>query len=267
MFRLQPFVSEKIWGYENWIVSTHPAGESLCLSTGTARPLKETLGKAYPLLIKVIQANETLSVQVHPDDEYARRENASGKTECWYVLSSAPGAKLVAGLTAASVDDVRDAIAQNRLEDYLHYEPVSRGDFIYIPSGLVHAIGGGIRLLEVQQSSDITYRLYDWGRERELHIAKALDVLRFERARVIHGFMGDFSCPYFELRRIDVDTERTLTCAKDTVLFVLEGSGTAAQADAQNAPVILQAEDTLFFDAQETITVQGTLSVVYILPC
>jgi mannose-6-phosphate isomerase len=263
MIRLQPFVTEKIWGYENWIVSTHPAGESRGENAiGYARPLKKILGKEYPLLITVIQANETLSVQVHPGDEYARvHEDASGKTECWLVLNAAPGARLVTGLKAGTTkDDVRTAIQQNSFERYLYYETVSQGDFIYIPAGHIHAIGGGIRLLEVQQSSDITYRLYDWGRPRELHIEKALDVLDTSETLVTHNFLGKFSSPYFSLERIAVNNQaQTFVCEPDTVLFILSGNGRIAQ---NGAP--LKAEDTFFFSERESVTVEGALDVIKI---
>jgi mannose-6-phosphate isomerase len=285
MLRSLPFVSQKIWGYENWIVSTHPAGQSRVIDAAQSATqhdaqnnaaqnnalrdaLGGTLGSSYPLLIKVIQANQTLSVQVHPSDDYARAyESASGKTECWFVLDAAPDSKLVVGLKNCTQEDVRSAIAQNCFEQYLHFEPVSAGDFIYIPAGIVHAIGSGIRLLEVQQSSDITYRLYDWGRERELHIQKALDVMRFETSRVIHNFAGNFSCPYFELSRINIHQKRELIFTAGSVLFVLYGSGSAMSNDEPGfSSIALNAEDTFLFTTKQTVTVQGNVSLMHVLP-
>ena len=218
MFKTQPFISEKVWGYERWIVSVHPAGQSLA-DDGTpqigGKPLGTVIGASYPLLIKIIQANETLSVQVHPDDEYASiHEHSAGKTECWYVLEAAPDAKIIYGLQKDYPrSELEEAIRNNTIERCLRSVPVSKGDFIFIPAGTVHAIQGGLRLLEVQQSSDITYRLYDWGRPREVHIQKGLDVLRYLPASALtpeHPFSGRMSCPYFRLEKKDFTDAGTL---------------------------------------------------------
>jgi mannose-6-phosphate isomerase len=263
VLKLTPFVSTKIWGYENWCASTHPAGVSI--PPGKRRA-------PYPLIVKVIQANQTLSVQVHPDDEYAReRENCGGKYECWYVLDAESDAEIVAGIKPGfSKDDVRDSLAQNRVEDALNRIRVARGSFIEIPPGTVHAIGGGIRLLEVQQNSDITYRLYDWGRGRKLHVQKAFDVIKPLSARAL-----DFGCefpdgkcfrsPYFSLETITSAKDETpLDCAGDTVLFVLDGMGAVAGGDGVKIDV--QKEDTLFFPAGETVAAARGLKLLKIRP-
>lgn len=146
-------------------------------------------GHRFPLLAKFIDANAKLSVQVHPDDHYAARheEGKPGKTEFWYILDAAPGATIVHGFEAASTrEQVRQAIETIRLEDLVHEEPVAPGDVIFVPAGTVHAIGSGVLLYELQEYSDITYRLYDYGRldaqgrPRELHIERSLDVASFE---------------------------------------------------------------------------------------
>ena len=166
MKKLTAIKSDKIWGYELWIASTHP--------NGCQEDFKKSVGGDYPLLIKVIQANDVLSIQVHPDDEWAVKLEGPGnrgKTECWYVLDAAPDAKVVYGIKEGYSNEVlAKAITENRLEEYLDLIPVKKGDFIFIPAGTVHAIGGGLRLMETQQSCDLTYRLYDWGRGREVHI-------------------------------------------------------------------------------------------------
>ena len=243
MFKTQPFVSEKVWGYERWIVSVHPAGKSLVDDTTPqigGKPLNAIVGVSYPLLIKIIQANETLSVQVHPDDDYARiHEHSAGKTECWYVLDAVPDAKIIYGLQKDySRSELETAIRDNTLERCLRSVPVAKGDFIFIPAGTVHAIQGGLRLLEVQQSSDITYRLYDWGRPREVHIQKGLDVLRYLPKSTLtpeHPFSGKSVCPYFRLEKKDFPTTGTISfSAFDTPaaktgwcgLFIIAGSGT-----------------------------------------
>ncbi|MCR4626439.1 MAG: class I mannose-6-phosphate isomerase, partial [Treponema sp.] len=200
MLKLNPILSEKIWGYEQWIASTHPDGRQ--------QDFFEALGKEYPLLVKVIQANDTLSVQVHPDDEQARllENDPRGKTECWYVLHAEPGAKLVFGLNREySTLELKKAIDEKSLESCLNSVEVHAGDFIFIPSGTVHAIGGGLRLLEVQQSSNITYRLYDWGRPRELHVEKGLKVIKNRGLQNPVKFSGSFDCEYFTLEEVSVN--------------------------------------------------------------
>lgn len=134
----------------------------------------------FPLLIKLISANDKLSVQVHPGDEYAKRvENDLGKTEAWYVVSAKEGASLIVGTKNCDKKIFKEAIKKGDLTPYLNEIPVKRGDMFYIKSGLVHAICEGVVIAEIQQSSDTTYRVYDYGRGREIHINKALDVIDF----------------------------------------------------------------------------------------
>ena len=190
---------------ESWELSCHKDGTSV-ISNGEYKgsTLQEYIEKLkssavgtalsskdidkFPLLIKFIDANDRLSVQVHPDDEYANiHENGElGKNEMWYILKAEPGATLVAGVKRGVTKDLfRQAIENNTVEDCLNYMPVKEGDFIDIPNGLVHAIGKGIILAEVQQNSNTTYRVYDYnrvgadGKTRELHIEKSLDTIDF----------------------------------------------------------------------------------------
>ena len=130
------------------------------------------------LLAKYIFTSEKLSVQVHPDDEQARaRGLASGKTECWYIVEAEPGSTLGLGLSRdVSADELRAAALDGSIEGLLNWRPVTAGDFFFVPAGTIHAIGGGLSLLEFQQNSDVTYRLYDYGRPRELHVDDALAV-------------------------------------------------------------------------------------------
>jgi len=145
-------------------------------------------GQRFPLLAKFIDANAKLSVQVHPDDDYAAQHERGklGKTEFWYVLAAEPDATIVYGFQApTSAGEVQHAIEQVRLEELLHEERVAAGDVIFVPAGTVHAIGSGVMLYELQEYSDITYRMYDYGRltaagtPRELHIARSLDVSHY----------------------------------------------------------------------------------------
>ncbi|MFO7721885.1 MAG: type I phosphomannose isomerase catalytic subunit [Bacteroidales bacterium] len=190
---------------EAWLLSAVPGNESV-VDNG---PLKgNTLSEVYdifmeeltgdkvfaehpdqfPILVKILDANEWLSVQVHPDDELARiRHGTFGKTEMWYIMDAEPGARLISGFDHDLERNTLVFITENgRLPDVVHYEPVETGDVFYTPAGRVHAIGPGILLAEIQQTSDITYRLYDWnrkdpqGKPRETHLSLALDAIDYE---------------------------------------------------------------------------------------
>lgn len=183
---------------ESWELSCHEAGLSVIGNGSYAgwtlreylRENPKHLGSGaeadteFPLLIKLIDAEQMLSIQVHPDDEYARRvENASGKTEMWYVVDAKPGAGIYYGFKkAVTKNEMAEAIRSKSLTTLLNWVPAQAGDVFYIPAGTIHAIGAGLLIAEVQQSSDITYRLWDYGRvgadgkPRALHIDKALDV-------------------------------------------------------------------------------------------
>lgn len=169
-----------------------------CLAGETLADLRRELGPAlmgsidpariFPILTKIIDARLALSVQVHPDDAYAQRveHQANGKTECWYILAAQPGAELVLGWTCdTDRAEYERRVADGSLGDILRRVPVRAGETYYLPAGTLHAIGAGIELFEAQQASDLTYRIFDWnrvgadGRPRELHVAKAADVLDF----------------------------------------------------------------------------------------
>ncbi|MEE0999517.1 MAG: type I phosphomannose isomerase catalytic subunit [Treponemataceae bacterium] len=264
MFKTKPYVSEKVWGYENWIVSTHKVGQSL--NAETDENISNLLGNDYPLLIKLIQANETLSVQVHPEDDYAARvENTYGKTECWYILDAKPNATLVCGLNKDySREELSEAINNNTLDNCLKYVPVEKGDFVFIPAGTVHAIQGGLRILEIQQPSDITYRLYDWGRPREIHIEKGLDVTKAFAPNPEKPFSKNFSCNYFNLIQQDVtakDTKINLSPNNENspafktgyiTLFVLSGTGTLF-SKTENKEIRVNPEDTIIVKSDEEL--------------
>ncbi|MCC9272795.1 MAG: mannose-6-phosphate isomerase, class I, partial [Enterococcus aquimarinus] len=137
----------------------------------------------FPLLIKILDAEDDLSVQVHPDDTYGlKHEGELGKTECWYIIDAQPGAEIIYGHNAQTKEELTTMIQEGRWEDLLTRVPVKKGDFFFVPSGTIHAIGKGIMILETQQSSDTTYRVYDYdrkddaGQTRELHIQQSIDV-------------------------------------------------------------------------------------------
>lgn len=262
MLKLNAVKSERIWGCELWLASTHP---NCC-----QQEFASFAGGDYPLLVKVIQADDRLSVQVHPDDEKAQLyEHCRGKTECWYVLSVDKGAQLVYGLNGVYTDsELRKAIQANSLEDCLRYVTVEPGDFVYLPAGTVHAIGGGVRLLEVQQSSDVTYRLYDWGRGRECQVEKGIACIKTGGVRDVRRFPGVFSCPFFTLEEIYVEQsystkiDRALGSAipSDYVLFfVLDGTGTFNGEAAK-------AEDIFACAPGESVEASGDLRLMQITP-
>lgn len=209
---LQPVFQDKIWGGkklaeifgyklpsdkvgECWGISAHPHGPSTVTNTKYAGlKLNEVWTKApelfghpqeevFPLLVKILDAEDDLSVQVHPDDAYGKTHAGElGKTECWYVIDADPGAEIVYGHNAKTKEEFAAMVEAGEWDKLLRHVPVKKGQFYYVPSGTVHAIGKGILILETQQSSDTTYRLYDYDRKdasgntRELHIQQSIDV-------------------------------------------------------------------------------------------
>lgn len=217
---LKPSFHEKIWGGEQikelfdydipgnrigeaWVISAHKNGPSIIengpfagdtlLALWQEMPSlfgKQDSGEEFPLLVKIIDAKDWLSVQVHPDDAYANRvENEPyGKTECWYVLDCEPDSEIVFGHHAESKEDFKRLVEEKEWNRLLNRVKVNNGDFFYVPSGTIHGIGKGIVILEIQQSSDITYRVYDYDRKdddgnlRELHIDAAIEVTNYPHA-------------------------------------------------------------------------------------
>lgn len=241
---------------ESWEVCCHKNGMSIIkngpLKGETLDEVidlfgKDILGEKYdrfPLLIKLIDANDKLSIQVHPDDEYSKRvENQLGKTEMWYVIDAKDGAKLVYGLKKGTTkESLKKALEENTVEELLNFVPVEKGDIIFIPSGTVHAILDGLLLAEIQQNSDITYRLYDWnrvdkdGKKRELHIDKALDVINYEfEGNVLKPKFKEYdgykiakavNCNYFNVDIINVEHEFKDKPKDSFIIFTaIEGEG------------------------------------------
>ncbi len=212
---LKPFCRDVIWGgqrlkteygYEGatdktgeaWVISAMPGGESLVTEGKYAGRTLRSLWQQerhlfgnleeeeFPLLVKIIDAFDHLSIQVHPDNAYAKEKEhwANGKTECWYILDCEEGADIVIGHHAKDKAELCSMVEEGRWKDLITVLPIHKGDFFYIPPGTVHAIRKGTLILEIQQSSDLTYRLYDYDRRqpdgslRELHLQKSLDVIR-----------------------------------------------------------------------------------------
>ncbi len=277
---LYPTLKETIWGgrmliddfgfetdkdnaAEAWLLSCHKDGPSFVLNGKyegkTLAEVIDSEGKAvlgtnnrdipdFPVLIKIIDARDKLSVQVHPDDAYARTvENENGKTEAWYVLACDEGASLIYGVNHdMSKEEFAAAIENGTLLDDVNVVAVKPGDVVFIPSGMLHAIGEGILLAEVQQSSNSTYRVFDYNRRdkngnlRELHIKKAVDVVDLGVADVNFSAEGDTvscqnasktyltGCEYFKMTSVKIDGEYEDTCDETSFvsLLVLDGNGT-----------------------------------------
>lgn len=224
LYKLSSNHMPKPWGYEDWVLSCHPAAPSkvISCSDSSTTPLFEELQKEnlysspekFPLLVKILKADDKLSVQVHPDDNYVKRHVASknnehyGKSESWFILDAKEGASIVWGWEKSiSPEDFAKKAEEKTLEEHLRTVPVKRGDFIYVPAGTVHAIGGGIKLLEIQQSSDITYRIFDYERNRELHIehAKAVSNLTDTPPMLFRQFQHSFCCPSFTVQKLTLE--------------------------------------------------------------
>lgn len=270
---LKPVFKQMIWGGDRlgkdwpyeipgdntgecWAVSAHPNGD--CTVTEGIYEGKtlselwkeqpELFGNTgldrFPLLIKIIDAKADLSIQVHPDDAYAmKNENGSlGKTECWYILDCPEDAKLVIGHNAGSKEELRRMIEEKRWSELIREIPVKKGDFIQIDPGTVHAIKGGLMILETQQNSDITYRVYDYdrlsnGKPRELHIEKSIDVITVpakpvEDSVISVGGLPEntmnllISCDYYKVWKMDITKPVTFTQEYPfLIMSVIEGDG------------------------------------------
>ena len=266
---------------ETWECSIHPDGPSYVVNKEFEnKTLREVLEQhteflgikhtnGFPLLIKFIDAKEDLSIQVHPDDEYAfKYENGErGKTEMWYVLDATKDATLIYGLK-------RDIT-----KEYLQYVPVKKGDVFFIEPGTIHAINAGALIVEIQESSNLTYRLYDYnridknGKKRDLHIQKALNVARLTKAiepsqpmRVLkyeQGKASELLCrsKYFEVYRMIINTERRQTVTYSTdglsfkVLLCVQGCGTISYG---NESMPFYKGDCIFVPANsKLLTIHG----------
>lgn len=272
--KLNPVFKEIIWGgnrlkkeynkisdlnniAESWELTVRPDGMNTIIGGDfNGKTLEEYLAQVgfsavtdkkldrFPLLIKFIDAEDNLSVQVHPDDEYGLKyADSLGKTEMWYIIDAKPGAQLVYGLKQGCTNEMfKQAIENGSVEEMLNYVPVKKGDVFFIPSGLVHAIGAGILLAEIQQNSNITYRVYDYnrlgkdGKPRDLHVKDALNVIvnrsdaEINEIRFSKGDCDDTtlaSCEYFKVNKYNIDGEISLFTDKNSFnsLLCLDGNG------------------------------------------
>ncbi|MGL5379635.1 mannose-6-phosphate isomerase, class I [Clostridium sp.] len=238
---------------ESWDIACHPNGVGI-VENGELKGLRfdeiiskygsdllgdKILDNKFPLLVKLINSKEKLSVQVHPGDEYAKvNENEFGKTEAWYVMDANPNAKLIVGTKNCDKETFKRKIQEGDFEDCLNIIEVKKGDCFLINSGLVHAICEGLIIAEIQQNSDVTYRVYDYGRPRELHVKKSLDVIKFDLKAInlsenpreeFNGYRKIDLCnnEYFGMIKYEISSELRDESNKDKlyILTCIEGSG------------------------------------------
>lgn len=314
-FLLQPACKDYLWGgtrlkteygkktpfsllAETWECSVHPDGESTVASGPyIGRTLAWVLEKfpgalgrharrhdTLPILVKLIDAQSDLSIQVHPDDAFAQKhEGQLGKTELWYVLDAQEGATLAYGFAHDMTPGlVREAVRTDTLLKHLQRVPVCAGDVFFIEPGTVHAIGGGVLLAEVQESSNVTYRVYDYGRRgpdgalRQLHLDKALSVMQLGAApsvrqnqRIIQYTPGMARelvgrCRYFQVERLRTTHSCTIARTLDTcfVLLVLRGIGVLS-GNGKAPPLPVHPADTIFVPAGEgVLELDGDMEVL-----
>ena len=237
---------------ETWDIACHPNGTGI-VANGKLKGMtfneliqnynEEIFGKTikdgeFPLLVKLINSNGNLSVQVHPGDEYARKvENSYGKTEAWYVVAAKEGAELIVGTNGCTKEQFTEAITKGTVEECLNRIKVKKGDAFLINSGLVHAICSGLVIAEIQQNSDITYRVYDYGRPREIHVEKSLDVINFdlkperlnEEYKCFDGYKYTTLCKseYFTIDKCIISSNFNTSSKKETftIITCVEGNG------------------------------------------
>lgn len=304
---MQPVLQEKMWGGtklrdiygyaipsehtgECWAISAHPDGVGK-ISQGEYAGMgldelyqthPELFGNpsspVFPLLTKIIDAADALSVQVHPDDHYGmEHEGELGKTECWYIIDADEGAEIIYGHNALSKDDFTAKVNAGEWSALLRYVPVKKGDFFFVPSGTIHAIGAGITILETQQSSNTTYRVYDFdrleknGQPRELHIQQSIDVTTFPHVDPINNFdVQDtvttfIESDYFNVYKWDIVADFTYSqTAAYTLVSVLEGKGTLEVA-GQTYDITKGMHFILPHDIAD-VTVRGNLEMLVSTP-
>ncbi len=272
IYKMNPVFKEYLWGgnklkevyekdtpyeitAESWEIASHKNGETtVCGGEDNGLTIKQLVEKynkkllgdkiygsdyrKFPLLIKLIDAKDNLSVQVHPNDEDAARlENGElGKTEMWYVMEAEKGAGIICGFKQdVTKEQFRKAIENNTLMDYVNFVECKKGDCFFIPAGMLHAIGRGLLVAEIQQNSDTTYRIYDYdrrdanGNARELHIDKAVEVTNISKIEVNtqiskSGILAE--CKYFTIEKINLHGEYTIEVSKERfeILIICEGS-------------------------------------------
>lgn len=289
---LEPYFEQKVWAGntlksiydckdntgEAWIVSGFK-GKSSRIKNGEFKGKtlhylynhnKELFGnfpdKDFPVLIKLIDAKDKLSVQVHPDDDYAlKTKNQLGKFECWYILNETKNKEIIVGVSASSQKEMRSYIDNNMVEEFMIKRPIAHDDLIIIEPGTVHAILEDTFLLEVQETSDITYRLYDYNRKplRELHIDDALNVIKFnDKTNPVHPFKDEktYKNDYFNFHKLIVNGVSTYENKGFEIFYVISGN---CVIDGES---IKQGDTFILTDTLNQFQVSGTAELIAIVP-
>lgn len=258
----------KLWGFEEWNLCCHKEGISIIENEECEeKDLWKYLGNDnFPILVKNIMAINKLSIQVHPTQEFAKTvENDNGKSECWYILNAKKDAYIYYGLKKEITHKkLKEILYTGEIDGYINKVRVKNGDFIYIPAGTIHAIGEGIELLEVQQNSNITYRIYDYERGRELHIKKALQVIDIQKnlkTEVINNFKC-FKNTEFCIEKISIKNHYSLeTLNNMNFIFVLSGEGDIVNLVSKET-MFLHEKNNILLDKKSTYKFNGDLSIL-----
>lgn len=287
IYKLQPQFLDKMWGGnklktayqyntsnhcgEAWGISGYDHFSSIIMN-GTYKGLslnelfqahKELFGNynssVFPILVKVIDATDDLSIQVHPDNEYAKKHHkALGKTECWYILDAEENTDIIIGHKALNKNEFKTQIQEKRYHELLNRFPIKKEEVFHIPAGTIHGICKGTLLLEVQQSSDITYRFYDYdrlfnGEPRELHQKQAIEVTNIPSKKISHS--GDTA--YFSFKVLDIEESNLLSDQYGDYYFIIEGQG---YFDSE----FVKKGDFLFIPSKTNYHIKGSFKVGYI---
>ena len=264
MHKFTPILKTLVWGTEKWVLSSVKGSESVVAEgPDEGKTLNEVYGGEFPLLIKFIDSRTDLSIQVHPNDELAaKRHGCHGKTEMWYVAAADEGAHLLSGLKKSiTPQEYVSLVEEHKIVDVLADYPVNQGDVFFLPAGRIHAIGGGCHIVEIQQTSDITYRIYDYGRmgmdgkPRQLHTELAKDAIDYS---VLPDYRTHYEkkddtltrlvkCPYFTTSLLTLTAPYSLKAeGKATVIICFGGKAKVASGaesyDIAEGEVILAGE-------------------------
>lgn len=304
ILKLKPHFVETIWGGtylkkhfnydvltnklgECWLISAHPRGETLIENEPfKGQPLSEVYlnnkdlfaldkNEKFPLLVKLIDAKDDLSVQVHPGDEYAKKyEDSKGKSEAWLILHKEEDAQILVGHNAQTKEELTNLVMNKKWDELLTYRPLEVGEIINIPSGTVHAIQKGTVLLEVQQSSDVTYRLYDHDRIgkdgllRPLHLKQSLDVISVPHLETERHFLPNnpqdneiinlIKTKYFMINLLNVNKEYLFSQSTNQyyLVVVLDGEGMIGSFRAK------KGESYILTSVNETTLIKGNLNLI-----
>lgn len=274
MYKFKPILKTLVWGTENWVLSGVHGNESVVAEGPEAgRTLNDIYGGEFPLLIKFIDAHDDLSIQVHPDDELAKaRHGCNGKTEMWYVIGSDNGHLLSGFSKEITKEEYKAKVDDGTITDVLSRYEIAEGDVFFLPAGRIHAIGGGSHIAEIQQTSDITYRIYDYkrpgldGKPRELHTELAVNAIDWSvrqdyRTHYEHKQNAGIEivkCPYFTTDLYDLTEEVKVSLSENSpflVVICLEGEGSVngTNIKAGEAALIMKDEAEVIFSPSGTM--------------